>query len=331
MIVSRTPLRISFFGGGTDLPWFYEKYGGKVISTSINKHIYIGINKIRDFNGIVLKYSSIERVLDASQIQHPILRQVLEEHNVENVDISVSSDIPAGTGLGSSSAFTIGLLNAVNQFLNLEEISERLASMACEIEMIKLGQPIGKQDAYSCATPGLKKIDFLPTGEVVETKLDLNFQEQTYLESALFLVRCGGSRRASDLLGEISKKAKMSTRIDKSLEEMKQITDEVFPYFGKNLEIMASALNETWRIKKSLNESVSNHEVDSTISAGLKAGALGAKLLGAGDAGYVLFIVDPEKSYQFTEFFWDRKIIRVLFDQLGPVVVHLAEDNLWNN
>src|SRR5574344_1497052 len=202
MIISRTPFRISFAGGGSDLPSFYRREPGAVLSTSIAKYMYIAIHPFFDKNKIQLKYSKTELVDNIRDINHPICREVLNMYDLKGVDINSIADVPSGTGLGSSSSFTVGLLNAVRTYIGKATSGEKLAELACKIEIEKVGSPIGKQDQFAAACGGLNLITFYPDDVVNVEKIIMQPQKKIELQNNLFMVYIGGMHSANAILKE---------------------------------------------------------------------------------------------------------------------------------
>src|SRR5574344_2153898 len=200
MIISRTPFRISFAGGGSDLPSFYHRETGAVLSTSIDKYMYIAIHPFFDKNKIQLKYSKTELIDNIADIKHPIFREVLNMYDLKGVDVNSIADIPSGTGLGSSSSFTVGLLNAVRTCLGKATSGEKLGKLACEVEIEKVGSPIGKQDQYAAACGGLNFITFYGDESVNVEKIIMSHQKKKELESNLYMFYVGGEHSANEIL-----------------------------------------------------------------------------------------------------------------------------------
>ena len=299
MIISRTPLRISFAGGGSDLPSYYTKHGGAVLSTTIDKYIYIAVHRYFYPNQSLLKYSKTELVNSNDEIQHPLFRECMQLVDVAGLDISSMADVPAGTGLGSSSAFTVSLLNVLHAYKNETVSAEYLASTACDIEINRLGDPIGKQDQYAAAYGGLNFICFQQDGKVDVEKVVMDAEAKNQLEKNLILVYTGTKHSASDILKEQGKemqrldKQQVMHRMVEMAYELKEVLEQ-----GR-LDDFGRILNEGWLLKRSLADSISNPLVDALYGQGMSAGALGGKLLGAGGAGFVLFYCPEERQADF--------------------------------
>ena len=299
MIISRTPLRISFAGGGSDLPSYYLRHGGAVLSTTIDKYIYIAVHRYFYPNQSLLKYSKTELVNSNDEIRHPLFRECMRLVDVSGLDISSMADVPAGTGLGSSSAFTVSLLNVLHAYKHEAVSAEYLASTACDIEINRLGDPIGKQDQYAAAYGGLNFIRFQQDGKVDVEKVVMDAEAKTQLEKNLLLVYTGTKHSASDILKEQGKemqrldKQQVMHRMVEMAYELKEVLEQ-----GR-LDDFGRILNEGWLLKRSLADSISNPLVDTLYDQGIAAGALGGKLLGAGGAGFVLFYCPEERQADF--------------------------------
>ncbi len=296
MIITRAPFRVSFCGGGSDLPSFYEKYGGCVLSTTIRKYMYLTIHNYFEKDQIVLKYSKTEVVDDFDKIEHRIFKQCLSDFNIKGVEISSMADIPAGTGLGSSSTFTVALLHLLNTYKGEYVSKYKLAKDACTVEIEKLGEPIGKQDQFAAAFGGLKFYEFMPNGFVNVEPVIMKPESYKKLENHLMMFYLGGTHSASEILREQSQNVQT---VDKATVQKKmcEITRELKEELQKNnVNAMGQLLHENWLLKRSLASGISNPIIDETYESAMKAGALGGKLLGAGGAGFMLFYVPEDKQ-----------------------------------
>lgn len=332
MIISRTPFRVSFAGGGSDLPSFYHKSTGAVLSTSIDKYMYITIHPWFEKGKTVLKYSKTEVVSTIEDIKHPIFREVLKMYNVHGVDLSSIADIPAGTGLGSSSSFTVGLLNAVRAFLGKASCGEKLGELACDVEINKVGSPIGKQDQYAAACGGLNFITFHGDETVNVEKIIMLPEKKQELEDNLLMVFVGGEHSANAILK--SQSAAISDV--KKFEAQKQMVQLAYnlreSLENNNLDDFGHILHENWLLKKSLTSGISTGIVDEMYNKGIKAGALGGKLLGAGGAGFILFYCPKEKQIEFRERMGNINELNFKFDHYGSKIIYVGEKvNIWRN
>jgi len=297
MIISRTPMRMSFVGGGSDLPSFYRKFGGAVVSTSIDKYMYITVNRKFD-SGVRASYSKTEEVEHAHQIQHPLIRSVLTHLGIDGgVELASMADIPArGTGLGSSSSFTVGLLHALHAFQHRYVSAEDLARQSCHIEIDVCGEPIGKQDQYAAAYGGLSYIRFHPDDSVSVDPVVCDPNTVRRLEERILVFFTGRSRSASELLAEQSQRAANDGRIQETLKRMVGLAANLKIELEKNnLDAFGEILHENWVLKKSLVEEISDAEIESWYEAARHAGAAGGKLLGAGRGGFLMFFAAPER------------------------------------
>jgi len=292
VILTRSPLRISLGGGGTDLASYYEKYEGFLIAGAISKYVYV--NLTRPFSeGIVLKYSKIENVKKVSEIQHPIIRESLNLFNLETpqIEISTIADIPSGTGLGSSSSFTTGLLRALYAHKRKPIHAQELAALACDIEINKLSEPIGKQDQYIAAFGGITSFVFKADGSVVAKPLSVTPETILHLEDNLLLFYTGQTRSASKILSD--QKTKSIAKNQKMIDNLHFIKDlglrSKTALEGGQVEQFADLMHEHWEHKKSRSEGMSNMNIDRWYEIGRQNGALGGKVVGAGGGGFLMF------------------------------------------
>ena len=294
MIITRAPLRVSFFGGGTDLPSYFERWDSEVISLAIRKYIYISGNPMFQNSDILLKYSKLERVEMASQLQHPIAREILREFAIAGYDLGVTSDFPAGTGMGSSSAFTVGLLKLISERLNLNLSKLDLANKACEIEINRLNEPIGFQDQFASAYGGLNRFQFSQEGTKV-TPISLEEEVLENFCESLFLLPVGKPRSAGRILSAQKNLSMESAKELEYLHEMRSIAKEFNQSTFENENDFAMLLRTSWELKKLSNSMVTNPKVDKAIEFGFSMGATAGKLLGAGESGFILFYV-PQRA-----------------------------------
>lgn len=325
MIISRTPFRISFAGGGSDLPSFYHKTTGAVLSTSIDKYMYIAIHPFFDKNKIQLKYSKTELVDHIENINHPIFREILNMYQLKGVDLNSIADIPSGTGLGSSSAFTVGLLNAVRAYIGKATSAEKLGQLACDVEINKVGSPIGKQDQYAAACGGLNFITFYENETVNVEKVIMNPNIKKELERNLIMVFIGGEHSANKILkdqsiaiNDIKKFEIQKSMVQLAYELRKSLENNQLDDFGR-------ILHEGWLMKKSLVSGISSSFVDDIYKKGICAGALGGKLLGAGGAGFILFYCPYEKQEEFRKKMNNLNDMNFQFDNFGSKIIYIGD------
>ena len=322
MIGTRTPFRMSFVGGGSDLKEFYSQSPGCVVSTTINKYMYIFIHKFFD-DRIQVKYSKTELVDRIEEIKHPIVRESLKKFDLRGIDINSIADIPAGTGLGSSSSYTVGLLHALYRYTGQQISAERLGREASEIEIDILKEPIGKQDQYAAAFGGLNLIHFFPTGEVEVEPVIMETEAYKQLQDNLLLFYTGITRSASDVLNDqkhnlINEKAKFDSlaRMTKLVEKVKKNLCE------SDLEGFGKTLDENWKLKKSLSNKISNKDIDDIYSLAKKNGALGGKLLGAGGGGFLLFYCREGNQNVLRRALSGLSEVKFKFDTIGTKVIY---------
>ena len=322
MIISRTPFRVSFAGGGSDMREYYQNFGGAVLSVTIDKYIYLSMHPYFNENKIFLKYSGNELVDKAEDIKHRIIRHVFTNLNISGVDLNSSADIPAGTGLGSSSAFTSGLLNLTYSYLGKYISRESIAKMACEIEIEQLGEPIGKQDQYACAVGGLNFIEFLDNEKVIINKVKLPKDKFNQLEDNLMMFYLGNTRSASEILSEQRKNIISSEAKNDNLHKMVKLAyDLQSELMSGNIDSMGEILHTGWLYKKELASQISNPQIDYYYEKALAAGAQGGKLLGAGGGGFLLFYVQKEKQTDVKNALSDLMELPFKFDSSGSTIV----------
>lgn len=289
MIITRTPFRVSFAGGGSDLRDFYSRNGyGAVVSTAIRKYMYIVIHPYFH-NKIRIKYSRTEDVESVDEIQHPIVRECLRKVRIEKgIEIASFADVPAGTGLGSSSSFTVGLLNALYAYRGKVVSKERIAAEACEIEIEILGGPIGKQDQYAAAYGNMNYIRFNRDETVDVSPVYLSDVSRKTLESSLNLYYVGGKRKAGGILNEQKKNLSDNATFN-NMKAMVSLTDELRDaLLAERIDAVGALLHRGWTLKKELANRITNREIDDLYDRALQCGAAGGKLLGAGGTGFLL-------------------------------------------
>ena len=294
MIISRTPFRISFVGGGSDLQSYYKHNGGAVLSSSINKYIYQTYHEYFH-NKSIIKYSSTEIVDEIKNIKHPIIQNVFKRFNINRADYTSIADIPSGTGMGSSSSFTVGLIKLASEITKKQMSNVEIAKMACDIEIIDLAEPIGKQDQYAAAVGGINEIIFLKDGKVEINPVKISLENIQKLKNNLFLCYTGIKRPASTVLTKqkyLMEKESKRRVLDNLVSLVTDLKTEL--EIGR-IDELGSILNEGWGLKKSITQLISNNEVDRLYEFGISSGATGGKLLGAGAGGFVLFYV-PQKN-----------------------------------
>ena len=300
MIISKTPLRISFVGGGSDIESFYLKSGGAVISTTIDKYVYITVNKKFDQH-IRVSYSKTEEVARVEEIEHKLVREILKFHKIPGgVEITSIADIPSrGTGMGSSSSFSVGLLHCLYAYKNKYVSAERLARESSYIEIEKCKEPIGKQDHYNAAFGGFNFIQFNTDGSVKVEPLIFQKKTRETLKKSLLLFYTGLTRSASGILREQVKNVSKSMEKRKMLEKMIGLAYKLKEDLQENrLDTLGEVLHQNWLLKKGLAESISTTQIDTWYNKALRNGAIGGKLLGAGGGGFLLFFAPKQKHHK---------------------------------
>jgi len=328
MIITKTPLRVSFCGGGSDIAAFYEKYGGCVLSTSINKYMFIMIHPYFHEGMTVLKYSKTEVVKDIKDIEHRIFNCVLNMYGLSGVEITSMADIPAGTGLGSSSSFTVGLLNTISAYMGKLVSKPKLAELACEIEIKHLGSPIGKQDQYAAATGGLNFIRFNTNDSVTVEPLLVKKSVINELQSNLLMFYSGEVRNANEILTEQIKNSVQSEKVS-NLKQMCRLAEVMKEELEKgNISAFGDILNESWLLKKTLASGISSGYIDEIYETAIKSGAKGGKLLGAGGAGFFLFYCEKDKQNELRSAL-KLKELPFAFENDGSSIIFVG-DKYWD-
>lgn len=328
MIITKTPFRISFAGGGSDLADFYEQHGGCVLSTSINKYCYISIHPYFDVNYTLLKYSENELVQDISQIKHRIFNCVLNQAKLRGVEITSTADIPGGTGLGSSSTFTVGLLHTVDCYQGRYASKGKLAEQACRIEIEQLGSPIGKQDQYAAAYGGLNFIRFNRDGTVSVSPILMKPETYRTLQQNLVMFYTGDVRSANSILSEQKRNMSETAKTD-NLKKMCVLAEDMKAALEQDdLSSFGSLLNQGWELKRTLASGISNPVIDKAYETAMANGALGGKLLGAGGGGFLLFYCEP-KYQERLRVVLGLRAFPFGFERDGTSVVYIG-DKYWD-
>ena len=323
MIITKTPFRISFVGGGSDLEAFYSRSTGAVLSTSINKYMYISSHAYFEPDKLRVKYSQTETVSSVSEMTHPILRTALEMFEIKGgLELSSIADIPSGTGMGSSSSFTVGLLHNLHAHTHRYASKHQLAAEACELEINRLREPIGKQDQYAAAFGGLNVIEFHANGEVGVEPVYLSPEIYSALEGNLCLYYIGNQRSASSILSEQRKNTSADEKFN-MLQEMVGLVYELRTALMKgNLGEFGRLMHENWLLKQNLASGISNPQISELYDLALKNGASGGKLLGAGGGGFMLFYCPKEKQTQLDEALKQVRRFPFKFEQEGSKLIH---------
>ena len=322
MIISRTPLRVSFVGGGSDLPAFYRRHEGAVLSMSVKKYVYLSMHEYFERQGCVLKYSEIEKPRTADEIQHRIIQQVFKDLSIDRVDFNSSADVPAGTGMGSSSAFTVGLLNLCFAYRGEYVSRTKLAELACEIEIEKLAEPIGKQDQYGCALGGVNLIQFHIDGSVTHETVPLAIEQRRRMEQNLVMFYLGGTRSASRLLSVQAQSTIDNPQVVENLKAMVTQARSLRGDLCHDVDVLGPYLHEGWMRKRSLSSGISNPIVEAAYERALAAGATGGKLLGAGGSGFLLLYAPGDARLAVADALTEYEMNPVQVDTAGSTIIY---------
>lgn len=325
MIITRSPLRVSLGGGGTDLPSYYRDYSGFVIAAAIDRYVYVTLH--HTFTGqLILKYSKMERPDAIEQVQHPIIREALLHvgfREKPHLEITSMADIPSGTGLGSSGSFTTALLKALHTYQKNLVHPRELAREACQIELDRLGEPIGKQDQYIAAYGGVTCFRFMPNGEVEAEPLKLSERTLFDLEDGLLLFYTGITSDASSVLSDQDKRSKeRDVSMIHNLHDIKEMGLRTRSALeGGDLRTFAAIMNEHWDRKKQRSSGMTNPQIDQWHALAMKSGALGGKLIGAGGRGFLMFYTEDKRHLRQVMTEAGMTEVRFRFDFEGTKLV----------
>ena len=328
MIITQTPLRIGLLGGGTDLPSYYREHGGRVLNAAIDKYIYV-IVKERFDDDIYVNYSKKEIVSRVEDLEHELVREAMLMTGVKNgVEITTLADIPsAGSGLGSSSAVTVGLLHALFAYRGRQVTAEELAERACTIEIERCGKPIGKQDQYIAAFGGIRDLRFSPGEEVTANEVGLSTADRRALQHQVMLFYTGITRRADTILAE------QNANIESTLPQLDLLRDlaefAVERLWSGDVDAIGPAIRESWEAKRKLASGVSNDQIQGAVTRALDAGASGAKLTGAGGGGFLLVLCPVERQRAVRGSLADMQELPIRFDRLGSRIVLNVQRDIW--
>jgi len=328
VIITRTPLRIGLLGGGTDFPDYYREHGGRVLNCALDKYVYV-IVKQRFDDDIYVNYSKKEIVSRVEDLEHELVREALKITGVSSgVEITTLADIPsAGSGLGSSSAVSVGLLHALFTYQGQQVSATQLAELACMIEIDRCGKPIGKQDQYIAAMGGIRDIRFGPGDQVIAEDLGLAATQRRLLQQQMMLFYTGITRSANPILAEQTANIKASKD---QLDLLRKLAGYAVDRLRSgDIDAVGTAMREGWEAKRQLASGVSNQRIDSMVSRALDAGAAGAKLTGAGGGGFLLVICPVERQYAVRQSLADMRELPVQLDPLGSRVVLNVLRDIW--
>jgi D-glycero-alpha-D-manno-heptose-7-phosphate kinase len=323
VIISRTPLRMSFVGGGSDLPVFYRRFGGAVVSTAINQFVYVTINRKFD-DRIRVSYSRTEEAGSVERIRHPLVREALKLLGIKGgVEITSIADIPAkGTGLGSSSSFTVGLLNALHAHAERHAGAEQLAQESSQIEIERCGEPIGKQDQYAAAYGGLNYFQFNPDDSVSVQPIICKRQTLERLESQTLIFYTGITRSASGILKHQQAALVAGRKKQKVMQRMVELAEQLRRDLQQNrADTLGPIIHEGWLLKKSLTPGVSTGAIDGWYTKARKEGAVGGKLLGAGAGGFLMFQAPPDRHEAIARALRGLRRMQMGFEQQGSRII----------
>jgi len=327
VIISRTPFRISFFGGGTDYPVWYEKHGGRVISATINKYCFITVRYLPPFfkYNHRIRYYKHEETMTIDEIKHPSVRECAKFLKIDKgIEIVHNADLPAQSGLGSSSTFTVGLLNALHALQNYMPTKRELALDAIHIEQELIGESVGSQDQTAAAFGGLNKISFNQKDIIDVDSIIMSQERRDELQNNLMLFFTGFARTASEVAEaqiEITpkKEQELNEMMEICREGLKRLTDpkQTLDKFGK-------LLNDQWKLKRSITDKISNKDIDEIYEAGIEAGALGGKLLGAGGGGFMLFYVPTQYQQKVKTALKEKLFVPFRFENTGSKIIYYS-------
>ena len=331
MIISRSPFRISFFGGGTDYPVWYEKFGGSVINATINKYCFITARFLPPFFDYKYRVRCYlhEEAQKVNEIKHPSVRECIKYLKLEKgIEIVHNADLPARSGLGSSSTFTVGLLNALHAINNYMPTKRELAMQAIDVEQNFIKESVGSQDQTAAAFGGFNKITFNSASDIDVDPIIIKKERQFELENNLLLFFTGFARTASEIAKEqisitTKKEKELKTMLEISKEGLSRLTDE-----KQSLDQFGELLDEQWKIKRSLTNKISNKNIDEIYTAGINAGAIGGKLLGAGGGGFMLFYVPKGKQKNVINALKKKLFVPFRFEFTGSKIIYYShQDN----
>lgn len=332
MIISRTPYRVSFFGGGTDYPVWYKEEGGAVLSTSIDKYSYLTCRFLPPFFSVKHRvvWRHVEAVDSISEILHPAVREglrYLKYDDSQGVEIHYQGDLPARSGTGSSSAFAVGLINSLGLLKGDRFTKDQLALKAIELEQEVLGEVVGSQDQTATAYGGFNVINFAKNGEITVDPMDISLPRVKELESHLVLLYTGAGRMATEVAAKVSANLINKAKV---LRQMRAFVDQGVDIMRSkdNIESFGELLHESWMLKRSLADGVTSPQVDHIYETARAHGAIGGKLMGAGGAGFMLLFIPPEKHSEVRQALMHYRWVPFSFDTAGSTIIYNGLDDL---
>jgi len=328
MIITRTPFRLSFFGGGTDYPIYYKEYGGSVLSTTINKYCYITCRYLPPYfqHNYLIRYSKTELPLQIEQIKHPSVRECLKFMQIKKgIEMVYTADIPSMSGVGSSSSFSVGFLNALNALLGNIVSKRKLAADAIHVEQELIAENVGSQDQVAASFGGFNRIDFGCNEMFFVRPVTISENKLLHLQDSLLLYFTGFARFSSDIAQE--QIAQTPNKL-KELHKMKEMVDESINILNRkndDLSDFGKLLHESWLLKKSLTSKISNYQINEIYEHGINSGAIGGKVCGAGGGGFIVFFVPPDEKKSVMKRM--DKLIRVpvRFENIGTHIIHFTQ------
>ena len=327
MIITKTPFRMSFFGGGTDLKEFYEKHGGAVLSSTFDKYVYVTVRHLPRFFDYSnqLTYSKIERINNIDEMEHPMVRNAMKLLDMHELIINYDADLPARTGLGTSSSFAVGLLNAFHSLKGKQKDKRTLADEAIYVERVMCNEAGGLQDQIAASFGGLNRIDFTADGYEVKP-LNITEERKENLNSNLLLFFTGFSRFSSQIQEDTKKNIEDKTKTLLMMKDMVDTAENILADEKKDLDDFGRLLHETWKLKRSTGNKISTNEIDMIYDKALNAGALGGKLLGAGGGGFMLFYVPDENKENVKKELKDLLQVPFSFENEGTSVIYYVPE-----
>jgi len=326
MVISKTPLRISFFGGGTDYPEYYEEHGGATLCTSIDKYVYVTVSRLNPLfdHRIRVAYSKTELVREVAEIAHPCVRNALQWFGIESgIEISVTTDLPARSGLGSSSSFTVGLLHALHAFQGRLVGQEQLALEAIHLEQKVIGEKVGSQDQVAAALGGFRHLTFSRSPVFRADPLPLLPSRRNELQDHLLLFFTGITRFAEDVLDEQKKRTPFNLETLAEMREQVFNAEQLLCDERRPIEDFGRSLHAAWEKKRSLSSKVTTDAIDSAYAKALAAGALGGKLLGAGGGGFLLIFAKPADQPAVRSALSPLVEVEVAFESAGSRLIYI--------
>ena len=328
MIITRTPFRMSFFGGGTDMKSFFEKYGGAVISTTFDKYCYVTVRHLPRFfeYSSEISYSKLERVTSIDDIQHPVVRNAMKMLDMYNIRLTYEADLPARSGLGTSSSFAVGMLGAFHALKGRYVGKRRLADEAIYLERVLCNESGGWQDQIAASFGGLNRINFNKDGTYDVYPIIMRPERKKQLDENLVMYFTGFTRFSSDIQKVNAKDSEDKTKQHLQMLELVNDAEKVLTDDTTNLDDFGYLLDQTWKLKKQLGHAVSTDNIDALYERGIEAGALGGKLLGAGSGGFLVFYVQPEHKEELKEAMKDLLRVPFHFENSGTRVIYYEEE-----